>query len=286
MKTVALFSRHGLADVRPTIEQVVRILKHRGLVILGDEVTRGSAPSDVAIRELSAGARVDAAVVLGGDGTLLRAIHVLGDTDAPVLGVNFGSLGFLTEITVAEIDRAVLSLIDGSCASSLRRLLRAAVRKSGTAVEESSDGLNDATLTKATTSARILEFSVSVDGSFVSKFRADGIIVATPTGSTAYNLAAGGPIVHPGLDALVLTPICPHMLANRPLVVPGSARIEISFEAPDGPVDVNVDGQWSRAISGSGSVLVSSSTRRLRLVTSAERDYFELLRAKLGWGGA
>jgi NAD+ kinase len=284
MKRVALFARNGLAraDAAPTLNRVVEALASRGIEVVGDEMSRSlSARSlrDVAVRE-----SVDGAIVLGGDGTLLRAVHTLEGGDAPILGVNFGSLGFLTEITVAELDDAIADLIAGRAAYSSRRLLRATVTPRAGAPPEWTDGLNDVTLTNASSSARILEFEVRVDGSFVSTFRADGLIVSSPTGSTAYNLAAGGPIVHPDLDALLVTPICPHMLTNRPVVVPGSSRVEVSLGDTEDSVHVSVDGQWSRAVPARGSFVVTTSPRRLRLVTSKKRDYFEVLRAKLNWG--
>jgi NAD+ kinase len=262
---IALFTREDLKETDPT-----RVKVQQALRALGVEVVREKARGPI-----------DAVVVLGGDGTLLRAVQRLSSEDTPVLGVNLGSLGFLTEITSEEVEEALQSLVAGTYAFSWRSLLRVSLVRGG----ESSvyEGLNDVTIAKAATVSRIVEFTVSVGESFVSDFRADGLIVSSPTGSTAYNLAAGGPILHPSLDAVVLTPICPHMLSNRPLVIPASAPVRIRVRS-SASVHVTVDGQWSREVTPQDELIVSRSARRIKLVASAARDYFEVLRTKLKWG--
>ena len=196
--------------------------------------------------------------------------------------MNLGSLGFLTEITAEEVEDALKTLVSGKYAFSWRSMLSAALVRGGESLVQ--EGLNDVTIAKAATVSRIVEFTVSVGDKFVSDFRADGLIVSSPTGSTAYNLAAGGPILHPSLDAVVLTPICPHMLSNRPLVIPASAPVKIRVRSSSSPVHVTVDGQWSREVTSADELVVSRGKRRLKLVTSAARDYFEVLRTKLKWG--
>jgi NAD+ kinase len=227
-------------------------------------------------------ARADAVVVLGGDGTLLAASHLLEKT-VPVLGVNFGSLGFLTEITTPELFPALDGVLRGDYRYDERRLLRATVRR----VEEpevAGDVLNDVVVTKAALS-RIIELEVTIDGLFVSSFRADGLIVSSPTGSTAYNLAAGGPILHPVLPAVVLTPICPHMLTNRPLVVGDEAVVEVRLRAArEGEVHITFDGQRGFPLASTDVVTVTRSPHSLRLVKAPGRDYYEVLRTKLKWG--
>jgi len=225
----------------------------------------------------------DALVVLGGDGTLLAASRLL-DKPIPVLGVNFGSLGFLTEITLAELYPTLQGVLDGRFEHEERRLLRAVVRREGRE-SVTGDVLNDVVITKAGPVSRIIEVDVTVDGRFVSSFRADGIIVSSPTGSTAYNLAAGGPILRPTLPAIVVTPICPHMLTNRPLVVGDEARIEVRLRgARDVEVYAALDGQETFALSDGDGVSVTGGPRRLKLVRAPGRDYFEVLRTKLKWG--
>jgi NAD+ kinase len=224
----------------------------------------------------------DALVVLGGDGTLLAASRLL-ERAVPVLGVNFGSLGFLTEIALPELFPTLLGVLENRAEYEERRLLHAVVNRSGQA-EVTGDVLNDVVITKAGPS-RIIEMDVAVDGKFVSSFRADGLIVSSPTGSTAYNLAAGGPILHPTLPAIVVTPICPHTLSNRPLVVADSARIVVRLNAArDVDVYTAFDGQQSFALLDGDTVTVTGSPRRLRLVKAPGRDYYEVLRTKLKWG--
>jgi NAD+ kinase len=226
-------------------------------------------------------ATADVLVVLGGDGTLLAASHLV-DRPVPVLGVNFGSLGFLTEITMPELYPTLEGVLRGEYKFEERRMLRARVQQRDTA-ETTGDVLNDVVVTKAALS-RIIEFDVAIDGLFVSAFRADGLIVSSPTGSTAYNLAAGGPILHPTLDAVVLTPICPHMLSNRPLVVSDRSSIEVRLRAGrESDAHLTLDGQRGFPLRGGDVVTVTRSPRTIRLV-KAQRDYFEVLRTKLKWG--
>lgn len=263
---VALVTRDDLPEADPTRRKVVKTLAALGVELVEE---RSHGP-------------IDAVVVLGGDGTLLRAVQRISSEDTPVLGVNLGSLGFLTEITSEEMEEALGTLVSGDYAFSWRSTLSATLVRGDDTVTH--DGLNDVTIAKASTVSRIVEFTVSVGDKFVSEFRADGLIVSSPTGSTAYNLAAGGPILHPSLDAVVLTPICPHMLSNRPLVIPASTPVRIRVRSSSSPVHVTVDGQWSREVSPKDELVVGMGARRLKLVTSAARDYFEVLRTKLKWG--
>ncbi len=277
---VALFTRGDLSEKDPTRIRVISTLRSLGVEIVTEEATTRRV-GDLATVPGSI-PPMDAVVVLGGDGTLLRAVQHLVKEDTPVLGVNLGSLGFLTEITAEEVEDALKTLVSGKYAFSWRSMLSAALVRGGESLVQ--EGLNDVTIAKAATVSRIVEFTVSVGDKFVSDFRADGLIVSSPTGSTAYNLAAGGPILHPSLDAVVLTPICPHMLSNRPLVIPASAPVKIRVRSSSSPVHVTVDGQWSREVTSADELVVSRGKRRLKLVTSAARDYFEVLRTKLKWG--
>ena len=277
---VLLLTRDDLPPSDPTLLRVVETLRDLKVEIVPETTAPQGSPPPPA-RATPSGP-VDAIVVLGGDGTLLKAVQFLSSEDIPVLGVNLGSLGFLTEITAEEVGGALRSLVSGRYAFSWRSLLTATLRRGSEALTRS--GLNDVTIAKAATVSRIVEFMVFVGDKFVSEFRADGLIVASPTGSTAYNLAAGGPILHPSLDAVVVTPICPHMLSNRPLVIPASAPVRIRIRSSASPVHVTVDGQWSREMTPSDEVEVSRGKGRLKLVTSAQRDYFEVLRTKLKWG--
>jgi NAD+ kinase len=285
--TVGILARPDLTRAEGTLRELAAWLDERGVTVCLEEQTAslvpaGMPPSCLTAQAREVASRSDALVVLGGDGTLLAASHVL-ERPIPVLGVNFGSLGFLTEITLAELYPTLTKLLDGSYRYEERRMLRAAVEREGRS-QVIGDVLNDVVVTKAALS-RIIQLDVAVDGFFVSAFRADGLIVSSPTGSTAYNLAAGGPILHPSMAAVVLTPICPHMLTNRPLVVSDEAEIEVRLrDAGEGDVHIALDGQPGLPLAPRDVVRVTKSPRSLRLVKSPGRDYYEVLRTKLKWG--
>ena len=226
---------------------------------------------------------VDLVIVLGGDGTLLAmaARIAAAGRDIPILGVNFGSLGFLTEIRIDELYSSLEQVLDGTAALDVRAVLTADAHRGGERFD-SRTVLNDVVFTKGALS-RMIELSVSVSGGFVTRVKADGLIIASATGSTAYNLSAGGPIVHPAVDALVLTPIAPHTLTHRPIVIPGSSVVEVVPQS-DEETFVTFDGQSGFPLKPGDIVRVRKSERSLRLVKAPARSYFELLREKLKWG--
>jgi NAD+ kinase len=291
VQTIGVIARPDLRQAGPVLEELVSFLRDRGVAVCIEERTAALAPGlDPGGCRAVDGAelvrRADLLVVLGGDGTLLAASHLVAEHDVPLLGINFGSLGFLTEIPLAELRPALERIVAGAFDCEERRMLRAVVRRAARPeVEElMGDVLNDVVVTKAGVVSRIIELDVRVDGAFVSAFRADGLIVASPTGSTAYNLAAGGPILSPTLAAVVVTPICPHMLTNRPLVLGDEAVIEVRLETDEVEVHVTLDGQRGTRLGPGDVVTVTRSPRRLRLVTPPSRDYYEVLRTKLRWG--
>ena len=227
----------------------------------------------------------DLVVVLGGDGTLIGMAGRIAraGVDVPILGVNFGSLGFLTEITLDELYTSLEAVLDGRATIEPRMMLAARTIRAGQTFSDHVV-LNDIVITKGALS-RIVEMDVTVGEQAVTRVRADGLILATPTGSTAYNLAAGGPIVHPAVDALLLTPIAPHTLTNRPIVIPGSETIEVRPNIDDGAeIFVTYDGQTGYPLQKGDMVVVRKSERCLRLVKAPARSYFEVLREKLKWG--
>jgi NAD+ kinase len=283
---VGVLARADLGEAGDTLRELIRWLTDRRIGVCLEERTArlvmdlATACTVAAAKDVAADA--DALVVLGGDGTLLAASHVVGKP-IPVLGVNFGSLGFLTEITLPELYPTLEGVLAGKYRHEERRMLHAVVHREGRP-ENSGDVLNDVVISKSSFS-RIIELEVSVDGAFVSSFRADGLIVSSPTGSTAYNLAAGGPILHPALPAIVLTPICPHMLSNRPLVLGDGVSVEVRLrDARDGDVQITLDGQQGFPLAPRDTVTVTRSSQTIRLVKAPERDYFEVLRTKLKWG--
>lgn len=229
---------------------------------------------------------VDMIVVLGGDGTLLGTAGRIAKakSDIPILGVNFGSLGFLTEVTLPEIFTSLESAVNGTAQTEERMMLHVTVDAAGQRLADRIV-LNDVVVTQGALS-RIIELSVSVDGESMMRIKADGLIIASPTGTTAYNLSAGGPIVHPQVDGLTITPIAPHTLTNRPVVVPGSSEIRIQPLIHDEQSEVfaTFDGQALMPLRSDHIVTVRRAEKRLRLIRASARGYFQVLREKLKWG--
>jgi NAD+ kinase len=226
--------------------------------------------------------KIDLLIVLGGDGTLLSGARAMGNKRVPILAVNLGGLGFLSSVTLEELYPVLETILSGGHKTSERMMLEADILRGGKPVERQ-NALNDAVITKKAL-ARMLEFDLFVDDAPVARYRADGLIIATPTGSTAYSLAAGGPIVDPHLEALVITPICPHMLTNRPLVIPDTARVEIDIASTDEPVYLTLDGQVGFQLEPRDRVAVIQSANRVLLVQPPRKSYFDVLRSKLRWG--
>ena len=285
---VGIVAKTGLTAAADHLDRLATWLRDRDRQVAFETETaslagaRAGAP--VYSREQQP-AEVDLVVVMGGDGTLLSMATRTAQSgrDIPILGVNFGSLGFLTETRIDELYTVLESVLNGTATFDDRAMLGADAYRT----REHFDSrivLNDVVFTKAALS-RIIELSVSVGSGLVTKVKADGLIIATATGSTAYNLAAGGPIIHPSADAIVLTPIAPHTLTNRPIIVPGDEVIEVRPHV-QGTLDeifVTYDGQAGYPLQEGDVIRVRRSERRLRLV-KAPRSYFELLREKLKWG--
>lgn len=224
----------------------------------------------------------EAIVVLGGDGTLLATARLAADREVPIVGVNLGGLGFLTEITSEELSDTVLRTLAGSAAIDRRRMIRATVLR-GDGRREVHQALNDAVLSRGSL-GRTVDIEARIDGGFLAVFKADGVILATPTGSTAYSLSAGGPIVHPSVRVLLIAPICPHTLSVRPLVVDDSSRIELRLRSPREQLLLTLDGQETVELTGEETVTVERSPHVACLVRSPALGFFDLLRTKLGWG--
>lgn len=230
---------------------------------------------------------VDVLVAFGGDGTLLAAANAIvqSERDIPVLGVHLGHLGFLTEVRRPELTDALAAVLEGRTWTETRLLLEGRVERDG-AVADSRLALNDIVITRGRLS-RMIELDVSVEGEHVCHVRADGLIVATATGSTAYNLSAGGPVMHPSVDAVLLTPIAPHTLTNRPIVLPAAAHIVLrpTLEGPNADVVATFDGQYGAPLQAGDVVSIRRSARVLKLLRTTTRTHFEMLREKLNWGG-
>ncbi len=225
---------------------------------------------------------VDILIVLGGDGTLLAAARQVAGERCPILGINLGRLGFLTEIPNQQAVETLARVLAGDFETESRALLEVQIHRDGKLLHESL-ALNDAVISRRGV-ARLLHVNVNIDAKPVTVFACDGVIVASPTGSTAYGLAAGGPILHPAIAALELVPICPHMLANRPLIVPDTKVIELQSPVDHaGDIVVSIDGQTSIDINANDVVRVTKASKRIHLVKNRHEDYFSVLRGKLGW---
>ncbi len=224
----------------------------------------------------------DVIVVLGGDGTLLSVARLVDSHDVPILGVNLGSLGFLTAITLDELYTVMADILENRFQVSERMMLAARVHRQGKTIS-SYAVLNDLVINKGAL-ARIIELETTIDQGYLTTFKADGLIISTPTGSTGYSLSAGGPIVYPTLDSIIVSPICPHTLTNRPLLVPPAARIETILASEGGDVSLTLDGQIGFALQQYDKISVTRAEHTIKLITSPTKTYFEVLRTKLKWG--
>jgi len=285
---VGILAKSQLRAATPHLIEIGEWLKLRGLSAVYETETAELMPAAEGrnVTSKSGLARdVDMVLVLGGDGTLLSMADHIGEAGSgiPVLGVNFGSLGFLTEVTLPELYRVLDSAVSGRAHYEERLMLRTTTIRNSV-VFATSIALNDAVITK-TARSRMIDLSVSVGDEFVTRVKADGLIIATPTGSTAYNLAAGGPIVQPNVDALLLTPIAPHTLTNRPIVIPttGAVRVQPNMNERD-EVFITFDGQAGFELRAGDEITVRCADKPLRLIKPSTRSYFEVLRTKLKWG--
>jgi NAD+ kinase len=269
------------AEARALVEDLVPWLAGQriaGVVTTEDQV----APSGAEIvPESQLAEACDLAVVLGGDGTMLRASRLVADAGRPVVGINLGQLGFLASFTPDQARHALGAALRGELAVSERMRLAVTYRRAG-AEPVRLTALNDAVVHQGAM-ARLVEIVASIDGELVADYRADGLIVASPTGSTAYNMAAGGPILIPGQAAMTLTPICAHSLTNRPLVVPARATIQLELGGESRGVVLTVDGQWAHSFGPGDIAEVTGASRPLRLL-AASKSYFDIMREKLHWG--
>ncbi|MBD3309354.1 NAD(+) kinase [candidate division KSB3 bacterium] len=283
MNRVGIITKIHTPGIRDILKELHQWLSDRGVEVFFDRATGELVdPPPEVHSKAKIPSLVDLIIVLGGDGTLLSAARLIGNTDVPILGVNLGSLGFLTEITLDELYRSLEQVYAGDFVTSQRLMLTASVLREGDRIADYS-ALNDVVITKSAL-ARIIDLEVSINGQKVTTYKADGLIIGTPTGSTAYNLAAGGPIVHPDMQALIMTPICPHTLTHRPTMIPDTSKIRITLESENEDVFLTLDGQVGFALRGQDVVHVTKAEHLIRLIRPLERNYFEVLRTKLKWG--
>ncbi|GMT42596.1 MAG: NAD kinase [bacterium] len=265
-------------------EAVGRILawgKNKGVEFVLDEKTAGLSKAK-GVDQKTFLDSVDALIVLGGDGTMLAVARMVKEKSIPLLGVNLGNLGFMTEVAFGEIETALDKIFSGNYAIEERMMLDFFVENGS--VKNAEVALNEVVFGSKST-ARMVELSTTVNGQHVNRYRADGLIVSTPTGSTAYALSAGGPILYPVLDSLLICPICPHTLTNRPIVIPGDAEIGVHIIEGQEDIIATIDGQVSIDITDRDRLTLRRSDKVTRLIKVPDRTHYEALRSKLGWGG-
>jgi NAD+ kinase len=284
-RRIFLISTSRVAEISDTLGAVVGFLRARGVAVVLDEISSRLLPAE-GLESVPSGtvpAGCDLAIVIGGDGTMLRAARMLADYEVPLLGINRGRLGFLADIPADAFEHQLAQVLDGQFVEDERFQLHCAVRRDGATVIES-HAFNDVIIQKWNI-ARLIEMETFVNGTLLHSQRADGMIVASPTGSTAYALSGGGPILHPALDALVLVPICPHTLSNRPIVIAGDSLVEVIVGTPE--IDharLSCDGEITCELQTGDHVVIRKKDQRIRLIHPPGHDHFSILRAKLHWG--
>jgi NAD+ kinase len=281
MKNIAIFAKVHDPRCQDVALQLISWLRGRGITPLVDaHLARHIGFTETIINDIPD--ITDLVVVLGGDGTLISVARLIGDREVPILGVNLGSLGFLTEITLDELCASVDRYLSGDYKVSDRMMLHVAIVRSGTVIEEKRV-LNDLVINKGAL-ARIIDLETTINDHYLTTFKGDGLIISTPTGSTGYSLSANGPILYPELECFVITPICPHTLTNRPIVVASDAMITVELKCINEDVFLTLDGQVGVELKCGDLVRIRKAEKRTRLIISSSRDYFEILRTKLKWG--
>lgn len=275
-------------DALATLCRLTEWLNKRDITLVGGEeiereqIEHHTGCSVESVKQEDLGASVDLILVLGGDGTMIATARTLGDREVPVIGVNYGGLGYLAEFRIEELFSALETILAGNFKVERRVMLTVELRR-GDEIVTSNRVLNDVVMNKSAL-ARIIEIEAHLNGQFVNSFRADGLIVSTPTGSTAYNLSAGGPVIYPSMSAIVITPICPFTLSNRPIVVPDDSNVDVRLMTDNEDVALTLDGQVGFPLRVGDHIMISKSRTSFNLVQPENRNYFDLLRDKLRWG--
>jgi len=289
MKRIGIIAKQNKPEAVPIVRNLVEWLRPKKIEVYIEEGMEKLFRPPLTGPHLNSVGREDIPthtemiIVLGGDGTLLSVARLVGDQEVPILGVNLGGLGFLTEITLEELYRVLERVVQGDFITDERVVLNAAVVRRGERMVEFTV-LNDAVINKGAL-ARIVDLETTINGEYLTTFKSDGLIISTPTGSTAYNLSAGGPIVYPSLHCIIITPICPHTLTNRPIMIPDDVEIRAMLKTKQQEVILTLDGQQGFTLEFEDVVEVRKAEGRILLIKSPYRHYFEVLREKLKWGG-
>jgi NAD+ kinase len=288
IKRIGVVLKHHQPDALKTMCDLTIWLAERGITMVGGpEIERERIEHETGcpvpeVTEDKLAASVDLVLVLGGDGTMIATARLMGETEVPVLGVNYGGLGYLAEFRIEELYTGLESILAGNCRLDKRVMLDVELLRNDNQLSRNRV-LNDVVINKSAL-ARIIEIEAYLNQQFVNSFRADGLIVSTPTGSTAYNLSAGGPVIFPSMNAVVVTPICPFTLSNRPIVVPDDAVIELRLKTDQEDVALTLDGQVGFPLKVEDRVVIRKSRTTFNLVQPMSRNYFDVLRDKLRWG--
>jgi NAD+ kinase len=281
MKKIGIIGKAGISKPTEILKELLPWLRQKGYETFVDAETASTLNiegfSRSEIPSLS-----DIIIVLGGDGTMLSSCRLVGNRGVPILGVNIGGLGFITEVQLDKLYEVMEKILSDGCPVEERLMLTAKVRRLGEIITEYAV-LNEVVINKAAL-ARIIDLETYVNNTYVTTFKADGLIISTPTGSTAYSLSAGGPIIYPTLDNIVLTPICPHTLTNRAMVLPGDTAIAVILRAPTERVYLTLDGQVGFSVMQNDIIEVVKAPFKTKLLIPCDRDYFQILRTKLKWG--
>ena len=288
MKRIGIIAKQNKPEAVTITGRLVEWLQPKGVeVYIEEEIEKSLRPNLTApflnpVKREEIPSHAEMIIVLGGDGTLLSVARLVGSHEVPILGVNLGGLGFLTEIRLEELYRVLERVIQGDFVTDERVVFHAAVIRRGERLAEFIV-LNDAVINKGAL-ARIIDLETTINGEYLTTFKSDGLIISTPTGSTAYNLSAGGPIVYPSLHCIIITPICPHTLTNRPIVIPDDVEVRAILKSKQQEVILTLDGQQGFVLEFGDVVEVKKAEGKILLIKSPYRHYFEVLRKKLKWG--
>ncbi len=281
-KHIGILTKPKFPEVRSTLQAVVSWLRERHIEVVLDVTSAALLGEPGGIQKTQLASKSDVLLVLGGDGTMLNAARLAGERSIPILGVNMGGLGFLTEVRLEHLYPSLERVFANDFVLDERIMLKTHIHRHGETVAQGVV-LNDVVISKGTL-ARMIELRIAIQGQFVTNLRGDGLIVSTPTGSTAYSLSAGGPIINPAVRSVTLAPICPHTLTHRPLLVPADAQIEVTLTSKDDGAMATLDGQVGVGITQGDTVEISVSDYLTRLIRFPESSYYEVLREKLKWG--
>jgi NAD+ kinase len=283
MKKIGIILKKNKPEGIELAAKLIPWFEDRGIEYFFEDETAKELGSDRGFQKPEIPGQVDLMIVLGGDGTLLSVARLVGNCSVPILGVNLGSLGFLTEITIEELFPMLEKIMAGDYELEERMMLTASIFRHGERITEYS-ALNDVVINKGAI-ARIIDLETTIDKQYLTLYRVDGLIISTPTGSTGYSLAAAGPIVHPTVQAMILTPICPFTLNNRPIIIPDKSKVKVTLKTENVDHLLTLDGQVSFALKAGDVVQVERAKNCTHLIKSPYRDYYEVVRTKLQWSG-